>query len=105
MEGGFVSRSDKPTGEVLERRAATERLVDLAGADWGITAVQVALPSIRRAQTSNERNRLINQLARSMVTEARQQYRDDLVLFDVWLGAAIEAASACLEVGVDEDAA
>src|SRR5689334_8210047 len=29
MEGGFVSRSDKPTGEVLERRAAMERLVDL----------------------------------------------------------------------------
>ena len=100
-----MSRSDKPTGEVLERRAATERLAGLAGADWGITAVQVALPGIRRAQTSNERNHLINQLARSMVTEARQQYRDDLVLFDVWLDAAIEAASACLDVGVGEDAA
>ena len=100
-----MSRSDKAESEGLEHRAATERLVSLAGADWGIMAVQVALPGIRRAQTSNEQNRLINKLARSIVTEARQRFRDDPVLFDVWLDAAIEAASACLDVGVGEDAA
>ena len=100
-----MSRSDKAESEGLEHRAATERLVRLAGADWGIMAVQVALPGIRRAQTSRERNRLINKLARSIVTEARQQFRDEPVLFDVWLDAAIEAASGRMDVGVGKEVA
>src|SRR4051794_24944431 len=63
--GSWYSSQDK---EVSWVNAVKERRVSLAGADWSVTAVQVALPSLRRGQPRNERNRLINQLARSMVT-------------------------------------
>ena len=85
------------TTDAPQRSPAKEKLVGLAGAAWGATAVQLALPGLQRAKTGAERDALINQLVGSIVTEAQAQFADDPVLAEVWREAALEAACARLD--------
>src|SRR5689334_426221 len=43
----LVGRDDKPEGEVPGHNAAKEKLVGVAGASWGATVAQRALPGIQ----------------------------------------------------------
>src|SRR5689334_188100 len=56
-----VSCSGTPV-ETPERSAAQTRLVSRAAAVWGSTAAQLALPGLRRAKTSDERDLLLHEL-------------------------------------------
>jgi hypothetical protein len=80
------------------------KLVSLAGAAWGATAAQLAQPGLRAAQTSDEQDALIHELARSIVIEAQKQFSGDPVLAKVWREAANEAACACFSAAGEEAA-
>ena len=82
--------------ETPERSAAPARLVSRAAAVWGSTAAQLALPGLRRAKTSDERDLLLHELARTIVLEASHQFGTDPALGAVWCAAAHEAACARL---------
>ena len=82
--------------ETPERGAAQARLVSRAAAAWGAAATQLALPGLRRAKTSDERDVLIHELARTIVLEASHQFGTDPALVEVWCEAAREAACARL---------
>ena len=56
--------------ETPERGAAQARLVSRAAAAWGAAATQLALPGLRRAKTSDERDLLLHELARTVELEA-----------------------------------
>ena len=90
-----MSCSGKPVG-TPERSAAQARLVSRAAAVWGSTAAQLALPGLRRAKTSDERDLLLHELARTIVLEASHQFGTDPALGAVWCEAAREAACARL---------
>ena len=90
-----MSCSGKPV-ETPERGAAQARLVSRAAAAWGSTAAQLALPGLRRAKTSDERDALIHELARTIVLEASHPFGTDPALVEVWCAAAREAACARL---------
>ena len=85
------------TTDAPQRSPAKEKLVGLAGAAWGATAVQLSLPGLQKAKSLDRRDALINQLAHSLVNEAQAQFQDDPVLAEVWREAALEAACARLE--------
>jgi len=88
-----VSCSGKPM-ETPKRSAAQTRLVSRAAAVWGSTAAQLALPGLRRAKASDERDVLVHELARTIVLEASHQFSTDPALAEVWCEAAREAACA-----------
>ena len=90
-----MSCSGKPVG-TPERSAAQTRLVSRTAAVWGSTAAQLALPGLRRAKTSDERDVLIHELARTIVLEASRQFSTDPALGAVWCEAAHEGACARL---------
>ena len=90
-----MSCSGKPVG-TPERSAAQARLVSRAAAVWGSTAAQLALPGLRRAKTSDERDLLLHELARAVELEASHQFGTDPALGAVWCEAAREAACARL---------
>src|SRR4051794_15581230 len=89
-----VSCSSKPV-ETPERSAAQTRLVSRAAAVWGAAATQLALPGLRRAKTSDERD-VLHELARTVELEASHQFGTDPALAEVWCEAAHEAACARL---------
>ena len=82
--------------ETPERGAAQARLVSRAAAAWGAAATQLALPGLRRAKTSDERDLLLHELARAVELEASHQFGTDPALGAVWCAAAHEAACARL---------
>jgi len=90
-----VSCSGKPV-EIPERSAVKARLVSRAAAAWGAAATQLALPGLRRAKTSDERDALLHELTRTIVFEASHQFSTDPALGAVWCAAAHEAACARL---------
>ena len=90
-----MSCSGKPVG-TPKRSAAQTRLVSRAAAAWGSTAAQLALPGLRRAKTSDERDVLLHELARTVELEASHQFSTDPALAEVWCAAAREAACARL---------
>ena len=90
-----MSCSGKPV-ETPERSAAKARLISRAAAAWAAAAAQLALPGLGRAKTSDERDALIHELARTIVLEASHQFGTDPALGAVWCAAAHEAACARL---------
>ena len=89
-----MSRRDKPE-DVPQRSAAKEKLVATA-AEWGATAAQQVIPRVQAAGTKDEVSALLNELARTIVNEARTRFSDDPALAEVWRVAAHEAACAQL---------
>jgi len=90
-----VSRSNT-LEDAPERSAAKEKLVAAAAADWGAAAAQQVIPRLQTAGTNDEVSALLNELARTIVSEARAQFSDDPMLAEVWRVAANEAACARL---------
>ncbi len=86
-----MSRSNT-SGDALERGTAKEKLVTAAAADWGAAAAQQVIPRLQTAATKDEVSALLNELARTIVSEARDQFGDDPMLAEVWRVAAHEAA-------------
>jgi hypothetical protein len=90
-----MSRGER-TEDAPGRSAAKEKFVTAAAADWGAAAAQQVIPRIMTAGTSDEVSALLNELARSILVEARNQCGEDPDLGEVWRVAANEAACARL---------
>jgi hypothetical protein len=91
----LMSRDDKPE-DAPGRSAAKEKLVTAAAAGWGEAAAQQMISRVQAAGTKDEVSALLNELARIIVIEARNQFGEDPVLAEVWRVAAHEAACAQL---------
>src|SRR3954466_2550729 len=90
-----MSRRDNPE-EAPQRSAAKEKLIATAAAEWGATAAQQVIPRVQAAGTKDKVSALQNELARTIVNEARAQFSDDPALAEIWRVAAHEAACAQL---------
>src|SRR6185312_15828071 len=96
-------RSEVPARELQRHacgdtraRCGSSEARQSGAAAWGSTAAQLALPGLRRAKTSDERDVLIHELARTVELEASHQFGTDPALGAVWCAAAREAACARL---------
>jgi hypothetical protein len=90
-----MSLDDKPE-DAPGRSAAKEKLVTAAAAGWAEAAAQQMIPRVQAAGTKDEVSALLNELARTIVSEARTRFSDDPALAEVWRMAAHEAACAQL---------
>ena len=79
-----------------ERNAAKEQLVSAVAATWGATAAERALPRITAAATDAETRAVLDELARSILTEGERRFGSEPVLAEVWREAANEAACSRL---------
>ena len=80
-----------------QQSAAKERLISTVAAAWGASAAQGALQRIKGSAGEGRTQAILDELAQSIVTEAKKCCPDDGGLTEVWCEAANEAACAQFE--------
>jgi len=90
-----MNQTEENAPPPLERNPAKEQLVSTVAASWGAGAAERAIPRITAAATDAETRAVLEELARSIVAEARQRFSEP-VLAEIWREAANEAACSRL---------